>query len=223
MIDPPECQVPCAIVLVGHNQAGVVDAYGASSVVILDILLNPIGGAIVKVGFSACCPTIALMDVGPWSPITDEIYHPHPKVSTPDENGAAGAPGVDITDLSVFISDKSSFFHDMAQYRQRSDFDFHLPVFNCWSAPSLTQGLGDNLGDLSQWVTIKSAAGSFFNGPFPTTCLWCGAGGLQERFELVLGACERPARAAPFSSPSRSWDLAPRIRRTPVRSPRASR
>jgi hypothetical protein len=229
LIDPADCQVPCAMVLVGHNQAGVVDAYGAFSVVIVDIGLNRVSGATVKVDFSACCPSIVLsdtqhglgvshepgsaivtaltdqtgtarfviegagrqgagpntglvgltgcaeisvayMDSGPWWVITEDIYHPHPKVCTPDENGAAGAPGVDITDLSVFISDKNAFYHDTAQYRQRSDFDFHLPVFNCWSAPNLTQGLGDNLGDLSQWIMIKNAAASLFNGPFPANC-----------------------------------------------------
>jgi len=91
-------------------------------------------------------------------------------VSTPDENGAAGTTGVEATDLSVFVADKNAYTLLQANYRQRSDFDFHLPAFNCSLVFNATFGYGDNLGDLTEWVHVKNSQNSIHNGPFPVTC-----------------------------------------------------
>jgi hypothetical protein len=215
-------------VLVGHNQNGVADPYGAFSVIVRDANNQPFNGWTVTVDFSSCCPDIRLSDeqhgtgvshvagsakasavtdehgtarfviegaasqgAGPstghagaegcaliWTNaplgisilLTNGIDHPDVLVSTPDENGAAGSPGVGISDLSVFISDKNACTISTANFRQRSDFDFHLPVFNCSAVFSPASGFGVNVGDLSQWVGVKNSHASDFNGPFPANC-----------------------------------------------------
>jgi hypothetical protein len=227
---PSACDVPCAIVLVGCNAANnAADPYGAFSVTVRDNG-GVIGGSIVTVDFTDCCPDIKLSNTqlglgvihaanaaivtgvtdvttgtvtftiqgaasqgtGPYtglvSPtgcaiitatpsgggtpvlLTDGSPHQRVLVSTPDENGAVGTPGVDVTDLSVYVFDKDAYFVDPAVYTQRSDFDFHLPAYNCSAVFAPSFGLGDNLGDLVEWIAIKNAAGSLHNGPFPVTC-----------------------------------------------------
>ena len=102
--------------------------------------------------------------------LTDGVNHPTVLVSAPDLGGVVGSAGVEITDLATFLSDKNAYTVTTANYRQRSDFDFHLPVFNCSAVFNPSSGFGDNLGDLTQWISIKNAAGSLSNGPFPVTC-----------------------------------------------------
>jgi len=113
------------------------------------------------------CATVTATPSGGGTPVTlsSAVF-----VSTPDENGAVGTTGVDATDLSVFVFDKNAYFKDPTVYRQRSDFDFHLPAFNCSAVFAQSFGLGDNVGDLPEWVRIKNAATSIHNGPFPVTC-----------------------------------------------------
>ena len=118
------------------------------------------------------CASISATPNGSSTPVllTNGIDHPTVIVSTPDEGGINGNAGVDPTDLSVYIGDKNAYTTSTANYRQRSDFDFHLPVFNCSAVFNSSQGFGVNLGDLSEWVKIKNAAASAANGPFPIPC-----------------------------------------------------
>ena len=121
---------------------------------------------------SSGCANISATPNGSITPVllTNGIDHPTVIVSVPDLAGTVGTAGVDISDLAFFIGDKNAFAANNANYRQRSDFDFHLPVFNCVAVFNPTSGFGVNLGDLSQWISVKNAAGSFGNGPFPVTC-----------------------------------------------------
>jgi len=112
------------------------------------------------------CATISATPLGG----APEVLTSTVLVATPDENGAAGTTGVDATDLSVFVGDKNAYTVSQASYRQRSDFDFHLPTSNCSLVFNATFGYGDNLGDLTEWVHVKNAQGSFANGPFPASC-----------------------------------------------------
>jgi hypothetical protein len=102
--------------------------------------------------------------------LTDGINHPTVIVSAPDLGGINGNAGVESTDLSVYITDKNAYTVTTANYRQRSDFDFHLPIFACSAVFNSSAGFGVNLGDLSEWVKVKNANGSIANGPFPVTC-----------------------------------------------------
>jgi len=224
---PANCQVPCAIVLVGHNVgATAADPYGQFTVVVKDATNSPLNGATVTVDFSSCCPGIKLsntqlgvgvshvansavvtgltdvtgtvtfrveggaaggasfltgavgcasisaqvpLQVTP-TVLTNGIDHPTVFVSTPDLAGTIGITGVDATDLAFWISDKAAYTASTANFRQRSDFDFHLPAFNCSAVFNPSTGFGVNATDLSQWISVKNGGGSFSNGPFPGNC-----------------------------------------------------
>lgn len=127
--------------------------------------LSPLTGAIG-------CATISFTPPGVGTPIliTNGIDHPTVFVAAPDLAGVVGASGVDITDLSFFLSDKNAYVQSTANYHQRSDFDFHLPVFNCSAVFNSSSGFGVNISDLGQWVAIKNSGSSFSNGPFPANC-----------------------------------------------------
>jgi hypothetical protein len=121
-------------------------------------------------GTAGCASISATVPAGSPVVLTNGIDHPTVLVSAPDLGGVNGNPGVDATDLSVYIGDKNAYTTSTANYRQRSDFDFHLPVFACSAVFNSSSGFGVNLGDLSEWVKVKNANGSFGNGPFPVTC-----------------------------------------------------
>jgi hypothetical protein len=127
--------------------------------------LNPLTGAVG-------CATISLTIPGGGFPImlTNGIDHPTVIVAAADLAGVVGTSGVDITDLSFYISDKQAYVQSTANYHQRSDFDFHLPVYNCSAVFNPSSGFGVNIGDLGQWLAIKNSARSFSNGPFPSNC-----------------------------------------------------
>ena len=78
--------------------------------------------------------------------------------------------GVDATDLSFLVADKNAFTLNNANYRQRSDFDFHLSAFNCSAVFNPVSGFGNNLGDIGVWIAVKNSLKSLHNGPFPVTC-----------------------------------------------------
>jgi hypothetical protein len=128
------------------------------------------GGASTGTTGASGCAQITVWCYGVPFLLTNGIDHPTVLVSAPDENGAAGSAGVDVTDLSVWIEDKNAYSTNTANYRQRSDFDFHLPEFTCPAVFSSSSGLGVNLDDLAEWMKIKNAGGSYSNGPFPVTC-----------------------------------------------------
>lgn len=118
---------------------------------------------------SAGCATISATPLGGLPIlITDGISHPLALVSAPDLSGVAGTPGVDVADLAFWITDKNAYAASTANYRQRSDYDYHLPSFNC--IPLATGGNGVGVADLAQWLTIKIAGNSFANGLFPVNC-----------------------------------------------------
>lgn len=130
------------------------------------------GGGSMLTGATGCATITVKIQGFPWGELvlTDGICHPTVMVAAPDLAGLMGTPGVDITDLSFFISDKSAYVASTANYRQRSDFDYHLPVFNCSTVFNPSTGFGVNLGDLAQWIAIKNSARSYSNGPFPVSC-----------------------------------------------------
>jgi hypothetical protein len=127
--------------------------------------LSPLTGAVG-------CATISFTPSSGWPSylLTNGVDHPVVFVAAPDLAGVVGTSGVDITDLSFFISDKNAYAASNGNYHQRSDFDFHLPVFNCSAVFNSSAGFGVNLGDLGQWLSIKNSARSFSNGPFPANC-----------------------------------------------------
>ena len=223
---PQNAIVPCAIVLVGHDNGGTVtDPYGEFTVTMKDNLLMPMPGVTITVDFGNCCPDVKLSNTqlgagvshavnsskvsavtdnsgvatfriegatsGSLSPLTrregcalitatvfgsisilltNGIDHPTVLVATPDLAGTVGTPGVDITDLAVWLSDKNAYVSSTANYRQRSDLDFHLPVFNCSEVFNPSSGFGVNVGDLGQWLMLKNGGRSFSNGPFSPGC-----------------------------------------------------
>ena len=126
----------------------------------LSSLVSPSGCALITAALSGGLPVL----------LTDDVYHPTVVVATPDLGGVMGGAGVEITDLATFLADKNAYAMTTANYRQRSDLDFHLPTFNCWETFNPVIGHGDNLGDLTQWISIKNATGSSSNGPFPVNC-----------------------------------------------------
>jgi hypothetical protein len=148
----------------------VTDMTGAATFIIEGAASQGGGASTGARGTSGCATVSAMQYGGFWILITNGVDFPTVLVSTPDENGAAGTPGVEATDLSVFIADKNSYYVSTANYRQRSDFDFHLPAYNCSAVFNSSAGFGDNLGDLGQWVKIKNGGGSMYNGPFPLNC-----------------------------------------------------
>jgi hypothetical protein len=149
---------------------GTTDVTGTVTFVVEGAASQGGGPSTGALGTSGCATITATPSGGSAVLLTNGVDHPTVIVSTPDENGAAGTPGVESTDLSVYIADKNAYTTSTANYRQRSDFDFHLPAFNCSAVFNSSAGFGDNLGDLGEWVKVKNAAGSLHNGPFPVTC-----------------------------------------------------
>jgi hypothetical protein len=128
------------------------------------------GGVSFLTGPVGCASISATVPLGTPVTLTNGIDHPTVFVAVPDEAGTVGTTGVDISDLAFFVNDKNAFAANNANFRQRSDFDFHLPVFNCSAVFNPSSGFGVNLGDLGQWVSIKNSHASDFNGPFPANC-----------------------------------------------------
>jgi hypothetical protein len=151
--------------------SAITDATGTATFIVEGAANQGTGPSTGATG-SQGCATISVSSLYPWYSLllTNGIDFPLVCVSAPDENGAAGQPGVEATDLSVYIADKNAYYTSNANYRQRSDFDFHLPAFACSAIFNPTVGFGVNLGDLTQWVKIKNGAGSYGNGPFPPAC-----------------------------------------------------
>jgi len=129
------------------------------------------GAASILGGSQGCAIISAGVGSYPWNQmlLTNGIEHPTVMIAAPDLAAFVGTQGVDITDLSFYLSDKAAFFANNANYRQWSDLDFHLPVYKCQHIFNPGSGFGVNLGDLAQWVMVKNAAGSYSNGPFPTS------------------------------------------------------
>jgi hypothetical protein len=128
------------------------------------------GAASFLTGAVGCASISATVPLGTPVTLTNGIDHPTVFVSVADLAGTVGVAGVDATDLAFWISDKNAYTASTANFRQRSDFDFHLPAFNCSAVFNPSSGFGVNATDLSQWISIKNSHASDFNGPFPGTC-----------------------------------------------------
>jgi hypothetical protein len=149
------------------------DATGTATFIIEGAANQGVGGNTGFICYDPDCGCAAILAKPPGGfPVllTNGVNHRFVWVSTPDENGVAGNSGVDITDLAVFIADKNLYTLNNQAYRQRSDFDFHLPAFACSAVFNAAAGFGVNLGDLVEFLMIKNAGKSIRNGPFPATC-----------------------------------------------------
>ena len=173
----------CPGIRLSNTQLGAGVSHAANSAIATAMTQGPNGTATFIIeGASAGvtsvfngptgCATISATPSGSSTAVllTNGIDHPTVMVSTPDEAGVVGTPGVDVADLSIFVLDKNTFYLNNANYHQRSDFDYHLPAYNCSAVFGSLGGFGVNVLDIVEWANVHFGANSVTNGPFPASC-----------------------------------------------------